>query len=149
MSRSDVRTVQFESGTHRCDRNSARSFRSVVVCRVQNGVLSGRKSYVSRSRCRPSHSRWIRNVLRLDRRTRQLGFGTRPLGSKNTCCRVIGSRHSTAFSPDNSLIASGSEDQEVRVWNVATGDPVHLLIGHGHPMTSVALRFRRRPLPSV
>ncbi|KAF8497996.1 WD40-repeat-containing domain protein, partial [Gautieria morchelliformis] len=42
-----------------------------------------------------------------------------------------------AFSPDGSLIASGSKDQKVRVWNVATGEQLHKL---RHAATSVAFR---------
>ncbi len=35
-----------------------------------------------------------------------------------------------AFSPDDSILASGSEDGSVRLWNVSNGDILHLLQGH-------------------
>jgi WD40 repeat protein len=42
-----------------------------------------------------------------------------------------GSVRSLAFSPDGALIASGSTDQTIIIWNVATGQPVgRPLVGH-------------------
>ena len=43
-----------------------------------------------------------------------------------------------AFSPDGSLIASGSEDHEVRLWQVATGRLIRRLEGHSSAVTAVA-----------
>ena len=46
---------------------------------------------------------------------------------------------SVAYSPNGSRIASGSADDTVRIWNVATGEPVgHPLQGHTSLVTSVA-----------
>jgi WD40 repeat protein len=44
---------------------------------------------------------------------------------------------SVVFSPDGQLIASGSDDKTVRVWNVATGSQQHKLTGHENWVTSV------------
>ncbi|HEX7499004.1 MAG TPA: WD40 repeat domain-containing protein, partial [Polyangia bacterium] len=43
-----------------------------------------------------------------------------------------------AFSPDGNLIASGSEDHRVRVWQPATGRLIRRLEGHSSAVTAVA-----------
>ncbi|KAJ3192573.1 hypothetical protein HDU82_003128 [Entophlyctis luteolus] len=45
---------------------------------------------------------------------------------------------SVAYNCDGSLIASGSEDKTVRVWNPLSGALVSELKGHSHSVTSVA-----------
>jgi len=47
--------------------------------------------------------------------------------------------YSIAFSPDGKLVASGSEDETVRLWNAATGAPHgEPLEGHSGRVSSVA-----------
>jgi WD40 repeat protein len=36
---------------------------------------------------------------------------------------------SVAFSPDGLKIASGSEDNSIKIWNAETGDVIHTLKG--------------------
>jgi WD40 repeat protein/serine/threonine protein kinase len=43
---------------------------------------------------------------------------------------------SVAFSPNGKLAISGSEDNTIRVWDVATGDAVKALRGHGSSVRS-------------
>ena len=46
---------------------------------------------------------------------------------------------SVAFSPDGKRIASGSDDNTVRLWDADTGQPVgQPLTGHTDTVTSVA-----------
>ncbi|GBC77118.1 Microbial collagenase [bacterium HR08] len=49
-----------------------------------------------------------------------------------------GSVISVALSPDGKLLASGSDDQTVRLWEVATGNLVRTLSGHTDWVRSVA-----------
>jgi WD40 repeat protein/tRNA A-37 threonylcarbamoyl transferase component Bud32 len=46
--------------------------------------------------------------------------------------------YAVAFSPDGSRVASGSEDETVRVWDTARGTRIATLQGHGDLVTSVA-----------
>ena len=45
---------------------------------------------------------------------------------------------SVAFSPDGKLLASGSRDQTIKLWDVASGQAVRTLTGHTDKVTSVA-----------
>jgi WD40 repeat protein len=45
---------------------------------------------------------------------------------------------SVAFSPDSKLLASGSDDKRIKLWEVATGQEVRTLRGHTWGVTSVA-----------
>ena len=45
---------------------------------------------------------------------------------------------SVAFSPNGQLVLSGSEDNTIRVWDVATGETVNALRGHGSSVRACA-----------
>ncbi|HEY9904885.1 MAG TPA: serine/threonine-protein kinase [Candidatus Sericytochromatia bacterium] len=46
--------------------------------------------------------------------------------------------NSVAISPDAKILASGSDDQIVRLWNLETGEAIASLNGHSHFVKSVA-----------
>lgn len=43
-----------------------------------------------------------------------------------------------ALSPDSRLVATGCEDSGVRIWDISSGQMVHMLVGHESPITGVA-----------
>ena len=45
---------------------------------------------------------------------------------------------SVAWSPDGTKVASGSEDNTVKIWETSTGTCQSTLNGHSHSVTSVA-----------
>jgi WD40 repeat protein len=49
-----------------------------------------------------------------------------------------GNVRSVAFSPDGRLLASGSNDNMIKLWEVASGRELHTLRGHNDYVTSVA-----------
>ena len=51
----------------------------------------------------------------------------------------VGTVSSVAFNPaDGSLLASGSDDNTIRLWNTITGEHIKTLTGHTRPVSSVA-----------
>ena len=46
--------------------------------------------------------------------------------------------NSVAISPDNQVLASGSDDKTIRLWNVETGEVIATLFGHTNFVQSVA-----------
>ena len=68
------------------------------------------------------------------------------------CIRTFkGQRHSAmsiAFSPNGQLVASGSRDNIVRLWDVSTGRPRRILEGHSDIVQTVAFSLNSRILAS-
>src|SRR5947209_1494038 len=54
-----------------------------------------------------------------------------------------------AFSPDGTLLASGSVDNTVKVWEVASREVKHTLEGHTLPVTAVAFSPDGKSLASA
>jgi WD40 repeat protein len=47
--------------------------------------------------------------------------------------------YSIDFSPDGKILASGSRDNTIKLWDVKTGQEIGTLIGHGNSVFSVAI----------
>jgi len=54
-----------------------------------------------------------------------------------------------AFSPDNSTLATGSEDYTIRLWNVRTGKLLKTLEGHGGVVRALAFSANGSTLASI
>src|SRR5262249_18495367 len=49
-----------------------------------------------------------------------------------------GEINSVAYSPDGTTVLTGSQDNTARLWDVKTGQQLHILQGHTGYITSVA-----------
>jgi WD40 repeat protein len=64
----------------------------------------------------------------------------RELATGNTVATLLGHTAaitSLSFSPDGSRLASGGQDNTVRVWNMADGQPISQFGAHAAPVTTV------------
>ncbi|MBN2434850.1 MAG: hypothetical protein JXK07_06245, partial [Spirochaetes bacterium] len=55
---------------------------------------------------------------------------------------------SVSFSFDGKMLASGSEDQTVKFWDVSSGNLIRSLEGHSSYVTSVSISFDDKTLAS-
>ena len=72
-------------------------------------------------------------------RTRQSSSGTRPAGSSCAPSRdTLTASTSVAFSPDGKHVLSGSMDNTIKLWDVASGQLLRTFEGHSDGVSSVA-----------
>jgi WD40 repeat protein len=65
-----------------------------------------------------------------------------------TLTRHSGDVNSVAISPDGRTLASGSWDDTIKIWNLATGEQIRTLSGHSDSVWSVAISPNGRTLVS-
>jgi WD40 repeat protein len=68
--------------------------------------------------------------------------------SRSVFTDSFGFIYSVAFSPDGQLLAAGTGDGEIRLWQVATGQPAGVLKAYPHLVCSVAFSPDGRLLAS-
>lgn len=61
----------------------------------------------------------------------------------------FGAVSSIAFSSDSQLIASGSKDKTIKIWQVSTGKEIITLNGHSDHVTSVSISADNQILASA
>jgi WD40 repeat protein len=61
--------------------------------------------------------------------------------------------HGIAFSPDGQHLITGSEDQTIRLWDIATGECLRVLSGHDCPVLTIAYltgkKMGKKSLPDL
>jgi WD40 repeat protein len=105
---------------------------------VANGLRQVLDTWRSRKECERPGFTWIRSLLPLP---------VDPGGAEQMTLR--GHQHvvfSVAFSPDGTLVGSGSRDDTVRVWSVETGFEAATLVGHRNQVQSLAFLDNERLL---
>ena len=71
------------------------------------------------------------------------------VGPTRTLAGHTGSVDSVTFSPDGSVLASGSYDKSIKLWDVATGEEIRTLTGHMYAIYSVTFSPDGRTLASA
>jgi WD40 repeat protein len=52
--------------------------------------------------------------------------------------RHLGNVAKVAITPDNKILAWTGEDDLIRFWDLTTGRPIRLLVGHARPVHAIA-----------
>ena len=75
----------------------------------------------------------------VDRLTQKLVVGTPEELTDEVPTDLPANATSIVFSPDGSVLVSGSYDRTIRLWDTATGEQLEALDGHTYSITSVAV----------
>jgi WD40 repeat protein len=83
---------------------------------------------------------WDRSIKVWDLETKEILHDLGGSESTNTCENSMGHQgtvRDVCFSPDGSVLASGSDDETLRLWNMWNGDELKNFVGHDNAITSV------------
>ncbi|WP_449416219.1 serine/threonine protein kinase [Phormidium nigroviride] len=110
---------------------------SIAISPDGQTLVSVRNDYTIKLRNLPT-GRLMRILSNNQRKGNDVGNSSRG-NAPHILRNYVGRGNSVAISPDGLTLASGSDDNTIKIWNVATGQLMNTLTGHSGTVYSVAI----------